>query len=306
MLNFIIPVAPWRSKGPHPGGDGQHFRSLDVSTLPTVPFGNNRISRLIIGGNPFRGNSHLSPELSEDMARYYTVARVKETLFAAEREGINTVQARGDALILQIIREYWDEGGTMQFIVQTASELRDLGAHVRHLADFGATGVYVHGTFTDAHFLNGDMTPVRELTKRIRETGARVGLGTHIPEVIDLAEAEDWDLDFYMTCLYNISIQPRESAIVSGQHQEEHFDHVDKFKMFERIQATPKTCLAFKVLGAGRLCETPEQVRAEFSTALQAIKPEDAVVVGMFPKYRNQVAENCRFVREIAEAEAPS
>ncbi|HOZ47616.1 MAG TPA: hypothetical protein PLO37_17595 [Candidatus Hydrogenedentes bacterium] len=274
-----------------------------MDLLPTVPFGGKAVTRLIIGGNPFRGNSHFSSEMDEDMRGYYTVARIKETLFAAERCGINTLQVRGDVLMLQCVREYWDEGGAMQFIVQTASELRDLRQHVKHLAAFGALGVYVHGTFTDRHFLEGNMAEVRDLAKSIRDTGVCAGLGTHIPEVIDLAEAEGWDLDFYMACLYNLSIRPRESALVAGAHQErEHFDHQDKWKMLERVRATDKTCLAFKVLGASRLCGSPEQVREAVATILGAIKPKDAMVVGMFTKYRDQIGENCRFVREILDA----
>ncbi|HEO71737.1 MAG TPA: hypothetical protein ENN80_10790 [Candidatus Hydrogenedentes bacterium] len=277
-----------------------------LSPLPTVPIGHARVTRLIVGGNPFRGNSHYSDAMSEDMRHYYTVARIKETLFAAEHHGINTLQVRGDALMLQCIREYWDEGGTMQFLAQTASELRDLDGHVRHLARFGALGVYVHGTFTDRHFLEGDLGPIRDLARSIRDTGVLVGLGTHIPEVIDAAEDDAWDVDFYMACLYNLSITARESALVAGIPAEaEHFDHDDKWWMFERIQATPKPCLAFKILGAARLCASPGEVETAFKTALTHIKPGDAVVVGMFPKYRDQIAENCRLVRRFC-VETPS
>jgi len=271
-----------------------------MTLLPTVPFGDKQVSRLIIGGNPFRGNSHFSPEMSRDMSSFYTVARIKEVLFSAERHGINTVQARGDALVLQCIREYWAEGGTMHFIVQTASEFRDLHGHVEHLAEFGSLGIYIHGTFTDRHFQEGDLVEVRDLAKRIRDAGVQVGLGTHIPEVVDQAEDEGWDLDFYMACMYNLSVKPRESAIVSGgKHQKEQFDHGDADKMLARIRATDKTCLAFKVLGASRLCQRPEDVRAAFERVLTEIKPDDAMVVGMFPKYRDEIEENTRFVREI-------
>ena len=269
--------------------------------FPTVPLGGKRVTRLIVGGNPFRGNSHRSDAMSRDMEAYFTVERIKQTLFACERAGINTVQVRGDALILACIREYWAEGGTMHFIVQTASELRDLHGHVRHLAGFGALGVYVHGTYTDRHFLDGDMGDVVDLAKAIRDTGVAVGLCTHIPEVIRMSEEQGWDVDFYMACLYNINRERRESALVSGHaSDEEHrFDHNDRFTMLETIRQTQKTCLAFKVLGASRLCDTPEQVRDALRIAYEGIKPQDACVVGMFPKYRDQIAENVASVREI-------
>lgn len=275
---------------------------MNTDILPTVSLGDQQVSRLIIGGNPFRGNSHFSEQMNRDMLEYYTVQRIKHTLFRCERRGINTMQVRGDVLLQAVVREYRAEGGKMHVIFQTASELRDLQGHVRQLARFGALGIYVHGTWTDRHFHDGDMTDVEELLKVIRDTGVQVGLGTHIPEVIDLAEERLWDLDFYMASMYNLSRRPRESALVSGARQsEELFDHTDKFKMLERIRRTKKTCLAFKVLGASRLCASPSQVREAFRIVLSAIKPTDAIVVGMFPKYRDQVAQNARLVRAILE-----
>ncbi|MCP4640834.1 MAG: hypothetical protein GY851_10390 [bacterium] len=275
-----------------------------MTPLPTIPFGGHRISRLIVGGNPFRGNSHFSDTMSRDMEAHFTVNRVKQTLSACERHGINTVQARGDALIQACIREFRAEGGRMHFIAQTASELRNLHGHVRQLAAFGCAGVYVHGTWTDRHYLAGDLAKIEDLLKCIRDTGVQVGLGTHIPEVIELAEDRAWDLDFYMACLYNLSIRQRdrESAVVAGAHKaEEVFDHDDRFKMLDRIAQTDKTCLAFKVLGASRLCSSPAQVREAFETVLTRIKPNDAIVVGMYPKDRDQVAENGAIVREILD-----
>ncbi|MBI4560371.1 MAG: hypothetical protein HY706_22515, partial [Candidatus Hydrogenedentes bacterium] len=185
-----------------------------MNLLPTVPLGNASITRLIVGGNPFRANSHRSSEMSRDMLRYFTVEQIKRTMFDCERHGINTVQARGDVLIQACIREYWEEGGKIQFIVQTASELRDLHGHVRQLANFGTLAIYLHGTWVDNHYLAGDTREVEDLLKTIRDTGLPVGLGSHIPEVIELSEEKGWDVDFYMTCMYNIMAKPRESAIV--------------------------------------------------------------------------------------------
>ena len=62
--------------------------------------------------------------------------------------------------------------------------------------------------------------------------------------------------------------------------------------MCETIRATPKQCLAFKILGASRLCATQEAVAAAFRFAFENIKAIDAVVVGMFPKHLDQVRLN--------------
>ena len=41
-------------------------------------------------------------------------------------------------------------------------------------------------------------------------------------------------------------------------------------------------------------------MRAAFARAFESIKPTDAVVVGMFPRDSDQVAENAAIVREVA------
>ena len=63
-----------------------------------------------------------------------------------------------------------------------------------------------------------------------------------------------------------------------------------------------KPCLGFKLMAANRKCGSPESVRAAFEYAFANIKSTDAAVVGMFPKYRNQVAENAGYVRGITRA----
>jgi len=43
--------------------------------VPLVPFGPHQISRLIVGGNPISGNSHVSAALDNEMRDYFTAAR---------------------------------------------------------------------------------------------------------------------------------------------------------------------------------------------------------------------------------------
>jgi hypothetical protein len=56
------------------------------------------------------------------------------------------------------------------------------------------------------------------------------------------------------------------------------------------IRQTPKTCLAFKILAAGRHCATQQDVGEAFRYAFGHIKEQDAVVVGMYPRHEDQVA----------------
>ncbi len=273
--------------------------------LPTVPFGEHRITRLISGGNPLCGNSHRSKELDGEMRAYFTAERVVQYLHRVEQGGINTLQARGDYhRILYWLELYRREGGKLQWIAQTASEMADVFQNIRVLASAGAIGIYHHGTQTDRWWHDGRIDRVRGYLQCMRDCGVQVGLGTHIPEVIEHAEDKGWDVDFYMACFYNLSRRPRESALVSGVQAatEEEYPAGDPEAMCRAIRATSKTCLAFKILAAGRSCATQEHVRRAFAFAFANIKPRDAVVVGMFPRDVDQVSLNVRYAQEACAA----
>lgn len=270
---------------------GRHMTGSNEVTVPLVAFGPHRISRLIVGGNPISGNSHVSAQLSREMRDYFTAANALKLLRKCEQAGINTWQSRGDRHILRLLNEHRLEGGRLQWIAQTASELADIPAHIRQLAAEGAIGIYHHGTQTDRFWAAGRIEQAREMLKVIRDTGVRVGLGTHVPEVIDYAESKGWDLDFYMTSVYNLS-RPHDPALGDA------FDDADREKMLERVRRTSKQCLIFKVYGAGRHCGSPERMLAALRLVAAYAKPADCVVIGMFPKYREQVRENCRLFCE--------
>jgi hypothetical protein len=263
--------------------------------LPTVPFGRYRITRLIVGGNPFCGNSHFSGEMSREMVEYYTADRVVEVLARCQAAGINTVQARGDYhRVLYWIELFRRQGGQLHWIAQTASEMHDVLQNIRILAAAGAIGIYHHGSRTDRFWQDGEIDRVEDYLRCMRDSGVQVGLGTHIPEVIEYAEEKGWDIDFYMACMYNISRKPRESALVSGiqDFAGEQYLAEDRARMCEIVRQTTKTCLAFKILAASRNCATQDTVQEAFDYAFGHIKAQDAVVVGMYPREVDQITLN--------------
>jgi len=263
--------------------------------LPTVPFGPSEITRLVSGGNPLVGNSHFSPEWNEDMRSYFTVEEVVRYLHRCVEAGLNAVQARGDYRVLHWIELFRREGGHIQLIAQTASEMHDVFENIRVIAATRPLGIYHHGTQTDRWWLSGEIDRVRDYLKCMRDCGVQVGLGTHFPEVIAYAEERGWDLDFYMACLYNLNRRPRDGGGASGAFEVEEFLESDPPRMLETIRATRKTCLAFKMLAAGRRGHTQEAVRAAFRDVFAGIKPTDAVVVGMFDKYLQQIPLNVQY-----------
>lgn len=267
--------------------------------LPTIKFGGHKITRLITGGNPFSGNSHMTKEKSEEMADYYTVENIKKALFRCEDCGINTMQTRADRHIMRINREYRNEGGKLKWIAQTASEMKDYEGHIKKISKNDAIAVYHHGSLTDNLFKAGKYDELKKRIEIIKKNGLFTGLGTHMPEVIEYSEEQGWNVDFYMACVFNLSKVERESSLVSGKEQKESFDMEDIPLMYKTIRATQKPCLAFKILGAGRRCNTREKVKHAFKEAFENIKPVDAVVVGMFQKEKDQVFENSEIVKEI-------
>jgi hypothetical protein len=270
-----------------------------MTTLPTVRFGGADVSRLIVGGNPFSGNSHTSGALSEEMADYFTADRIKQTLFECERCGITAMQLRADRHIMRVLREYRNEGGSMHWIAQIASELADIKGNVRQIAAAGGIATYHHGSRSDSLWHAGRIDEAQDILKAIRDTGMAVGMGSHMPEVIEYVEEHAWDIDFYLCSVYNLSKQHHESAIVSGRASEERFDDEDRERMLSVVRAVSKPCLVIKILGAGRKCATPDDTREAFRFAFDRIKPCDAVVVGVYPKQRNHVEENAAIVRDL-------
>jgi hypothetical protein len=273
-----------------------------VAAMPLADFGKHRVSRLIAGGNPVSGNSHVSRALDNEMADYFTAANIKKLLRDCERAGINTWQSRGDRFIMRMLREYRNEGGTIQWIAQTASELADIPRNIRECAAAGAIGVYHHGSATDAMWRGGRIDDVLPRLKAMRDAGVRAGVGTHIPEVIDYIESKGWDVDFYMTCLYNLSRSKEEIARLGGGAEGELFWEPDREQMLARVRKTSKQCLIFKVYAATRRSRSIDDMRAALKQVFDSAKPQDAVVIGMFPKDKDQAGENCRLVCEAIAA----
>lgn len=269
--------------------------------LPTVKFGPHRITRLICGGNPFRGNSHYSEQMDKDMAAWNTAEHIADALCDAQAAGLNTMQMRGDKFIFDGVEEFRRRGGQMHWIVQTASEQPDVLENIRTIARLKPIAIYHHGTNTDKHFAAGTMDVVKERIELIKELGLMAGLASHVPEIHEWVVEKGWPIDFHMCCLYNLSRAPRESKIVSGQwiNEDHMFCEEDPPKMLKFVQQINRPCLVFKVLGACRKCQTPETVRAALKYGYDNIKPADAIIVGMWHKYMNQAQLNADHVRSI-------
>jgi hypothetical protein len=273
--------------------------------LPTTDIGRSKVTRLICGGNPISGISHYSSEMDSDMLRYYTMPNLQALLDECWRQGINTVQTRGDRYTMRMYLEHRENGGQLQWLAQTASEFADIYANIAEIVSYQPIAIYHHGTHTDNSWYRGEIDRVADYLKCIHDHGLPAGIGTHIPEVVEYAEENGWETDFYMCCLYDLARGYKSApAVERHAYERERFPDGDPPRMTAVMREVQKPCLGFKLMAANRKCDSPESVRQQFEYAFANIKPTDGVVVGMFPKYRNQVEENARFVGEILGAGA--
>jgi hypothetical protein len=269
--------------------------------LPTIKLGAHQVTRLIIGGNPIYGYSHFNQILSQYQTRWHTPERVIELLRHAEANGINTWQNSYAERTLSDLEAYRNAGGKMHWLCLGKPDWDQNPQAIEDAARHKPIGIAPHGALGERLHRQNKLSVLTDLLKRIRDTGALVGLSAHDPALVHLSEEKGWDVDYYMCCLYYLT-RPREefTRLLGGELPVgEIYLASDPPRMFKMIQATHKPCLAYKVLAAGRRIENAAQIRQCFDTAFANIKPSDAVIVGMYQQLSDQVAENSGMVREI-------
>jgi hypothetical protein len=259
--------------------------------------GRHSISRLICGANPFNAGSHLSVFVNREMRSYYTPEQVLKTLRRCQEVGIDCWQAHlGN---LDLYRRLVDEGGKMRLLAIDSGN----GDSIQRLAQGGCIGIAHHGETTDHLFKTGQLDKVHDYVKRVRDAGLVAGVSTHMPAVVDAIESKGWDLDYYMTCIYQRHRTAEELEKLLGQAPipvGEVYLPNDPPRMFQAIRQTKRTCLAFKILAAGRLSERTEWVERAFRDTLAAIKPGDGVIVGIYDRYGDQPAQDAQYVRQFS------
>jgi len=275
--------------------------SENTRSMPQIDFGPHKLSRLILGANPINGGSHLSRFVNLQMKRYFTADRVQQLLRHCQELGINTWQSGlGN---LDAYQAHCHAGGQMYYI-SLASPQPDIPDLLDRLVSGGTIGIAHHGEVTDVLWKENRIQVVREYCKRIRDAGAMVGVSTHIPDVVEHIVSADWDVDFFMCCVYERHRTRQELQSLLGDVPiplKEVYLEGDPPRMFGAMRQTDKPCLAFKILAAGRLCDRQEWVQDAFESTFRQIKPNDAVIVGMYPEYEDQAAINAEYVRRFSD-----
>jgi hypothetical protein len=275
--------------------------SAKSNLLPTIKLGDHSITRLILGGNPVYGYSHFNKIFSQSMVDWHTPEKVVELLKRCEKAGINTWQNSYAERTLEDVDRVREAGVKFNWLLLGKP---DWDQHPERIADAAKRkpiGIAPHGALAEKLHRQNKLNVLKDILKRIRDQGVLVGLSGHNPAVIELAEEKGWDVDYYMCCLYYLT-RPRaeyQKLLGSDLPLGEIYLPTDPPRMFKVIQSVKKPCLAYKVLAAGRRVNSPTEVRKCFADALANIKPTDAMIVGMYQQFGDQVGENAALVREL-------
>jgi len=281
--------------------------------LPTVSLGPHRVTRLIVGSNPIYGYSHFNRQYDQHMLEWFTDERIVDLLLDCEKAGINTWQASFNYGMKRHIPKLREAGGKIQFICLAASWHFDeswprtpeaiLDGTVKcaqAAAEFKPIGIAFHGGATDVLYRAGKVDLIKTYIDKVHDMGILAGISTHNPVILDTLREKDWPNDFYMTGLHYVTRHPEEWMKEIGTLPlDEGWIASDPPKMAEAIRKVNKPALVYKVLAAGRRCRSAEEKRKAIAWAYKNIKPIDATIIGLYPRFSDQVTETTKMVREI-------
>lgn len=259
--------------------------------LPTVDFCGLEVTRLVIGANPFGGFSHQNKHRDREMLSYSTVERIKETWARAEAAGINTMVTNNTSShVVQAVDEYLRERGGLQWIAQIqAPETTAILRAVDEAVEVGCSAIYLHGAVADNAFATGNAELIHTVCDHIRGHGIPAGVAGHAPDVHHWVDTLNV-ADFHAVCCFNCG------SLHAGRGHK--FQLQDIFAATECIRRIQRPCIAYKILGAGRI-----EPRMGFEYAFERIKPGDVVNVGMHRGDKDDmVEENATLVRELLGA----
>ena len=273
------------------------------ASLPTIRLGNHAITRLIAGSNPVNGYSYLGPLMDQHMRDYFTPERIVEFLANCERAGINTHQFGGPGPMAGTIRALRERGSKLKFLSLHSSESDGMSVE-QVVREHDLIALVHHGGVTDRLFQQGKSGQVHDFVKRVHDAGLLAGVSAHNPGCIQRIADEGWKVDFFMTCFYHLTRTREDLAqmpqVATLEVSYPFFDS-DPETMTKVVRQVRQPCLGFKILAAGRHCHDAQSVRQAFQFAFEHIKPTDGVIVGMYPRFHDQITENAGFARQLGQ-----
>jgi len=201
-----------------------------------------------------------------------------------------------------VIRTLRERGSKMKFICLHAGGPEQTSIK-QAVQDTEPLAIVHHGGVTDRLFREGKSQQVHDFVKRVHDAGILAGISAHNPDCIKRVADEDWQVDLFMTCFYYLTRTPEEMkrmpAVVTLQIGYPFFAS-DPLEMTQVVRQVKQPCLGFKILAAGRMCSSDSQVEAAFRFAFEHLKPTDGVIVGMYPRYHDQISQNAQYTRQFS------
>ncbi len=261
-------------------GSANPTAEVGAAGMPMGRIKNLKLSRLISGGNLISGWAHARDLIYVHhlMANYNTPAKVIETLAVLEENGVNAIIADPRKKPMDIFKEYWNQGGKIQWIAEGHPEPHDLKTNVKASVDWGASAVYIQGVIGDRWLKEGHVDKLGECVDFIKSQGVPGGLGAHVLDVIVNAEARGFDADFYVKTLHHTnywsSRRPDQGSDVVGNGADNFWEPTPE-ETIKFMQTVKKPWIAFKTLAAGAIHPT-----SGFKYAFEG--GADFICVGMF------------------------
>jgi len=274
----------------------------EPKAMPMVQLGKHKVSRLILGSNPILGYSHVSPVMSRLMTDYFSAENIEKLVRRCLEVGVNTWQTSASDKVDQALAAVRNAGQEVQWVFLASRAHFKPGPLKEIIKRNQPIAIVHHGGVSDSLWRAGKIEQAHDFAKRVQDLGVLAGLSAHNPAVIRHAEDKGWDLDLYMTCFYRVTRTHEELKQETGMREVPYGEIYlpgDPARMCEVVRQVGRPCLGFKILAAGRRCNRPREVENAFEFAFKSIKPTDAVIVGMFPRYRDQAAENAAHTRRF-------
>ena len=249
--------------------------------LPQIKLGELKVSRLILGSNPFFGFNHGNPQASGDeMRKYYTQEQIMAVMDQAAESGISAVWTPCYEHWIRLWNKYQEKGGKLKIWLGQPDNFDEMKEHITACAKNGGKAICIQGECVDRAFAQRKYDLVRQWLELIKSFDLPAGIATHKPTTHLVAEEKNLPADFYHQCIYqpeNYSKECRDTAL-------------------DTIKKLDKPVVAYKVLAAGRL--SPE---VAFPYVFKHLKPKDGICVGVFTKNNpNEILENSTLTRKLS------
>jgi hypothetical protein len=199
----------------------------------------------------------------------------------AERSDINTLFARVDNHIINVLAGYWRRGGTIQWFAQVSPEPGKLSAEpidwralMRLATNEGAVGMYIHGGIADYWYANHQLENFYSANEYMRGLVGASGFAAHQP-VVHTWIRDHLGVDFQMCSHYN----PTDRSRTAGHSSlNERWKLTDRTAMLAVVATLDCPVVHYKIIAGGNM-----PVEEAFVNLGIASKTNHVACVGVFP-----------------------